>query len=565
MVDLLTLTILLPLLGAGSIFFVSFLLLKYGVEETRFLALAASLAVAGLALVFVCVLKGSDGLTAELSAWTSALLAESVLKLRLDALVWPVALALSVATCFLLLADLGRGRNASPRLAAVSLVLLGAALAALWTASPLTTIISWALYDLFLLLGQIAAGCTARDAVRSLAAGCLSGLLLTAGVFVHENGMGTVQWVLMPPGGASTTVWLLAALLRIGAYPVHGSIPGRVASSSPLVTALRLSPVIGWGLLLRLLVVGDGVLAVGAWAKTAAFLTLAAGGFLGWTAKSSDAIRRWIGVAGSGAVLLGAVMASVDGTPGVRPDGFPMTVALGAASWVFGMTVLHLGGGLERKEVLSAERLPCSLPSLLGAMSLIGAPLTLGLVTGSSVLRGLVREGQWGWGVGFFVGQAWLVAAVARWLFPPDPPRVLAKGEGGRFGEPTRVAALLGPALSLALAGVAPSLLLSGSSGLSLGILVAGPGPIGWLLWATASLLGGIIRWQDANLRPGLSHWLDVLHDFVRLDWAYDLVVGTIEQGFAIVRVVDDILGGKAALLWSLILLLILILVGRFA
>jgi hypothetical protein len=124
-------------------------------------------------------------------------------------------------------------------------------------------------------------------------------------------------------------------------------------------------------------------------------------------------------------------------------------------------------------------------------------------------------------------------------------------------------AGLIGPALPLLVVGLIPNLPLSGSSHLSLWSLFAGPGLVGWLLWGAPLLLGGALAWQDAHLRPKISLWLDALHDVVRLGWAYDLLMGAVERGLAIVRAADDILGGRGALLWSFIMLLILVLAWR--
>jgi hypothetical protein len=126
-----------------------------------------------------------------------------------------------------------------------------------------------------------------------------------------------------------------------------------------------------------------------------------------------------------------------------------------------------------------------------------------------------------------------------------------------------RGAGLILPALLLVAIGVSPALLVAGSSRLSLRFLLSGPGLLGWLLWGAALLLGSILAWQDATLRPRVSLWLDVLQDAVRLDWAFAVLGGAFEQGLSVLRAVDDVLGGRGALIWSSIILLLLILVWR--
>jgi hypothetical protein len=57
--------------------------------------------------------------------------------------------------------------------------------------------------------------------------------------------------------------------------------------------------------------------------------------------------------------------------------------------------------------------------------------------------------------------------------------------------------------------------------------------------------------------------WLDALQGIVRLDWAWTLLAGAFGQGLTVLRAVDDVLGGRGALLWSFIMLLLVILVWR--
>jgi formate hydrogenlyase subunit 3/multisubunit Na+/H+ antiporter MnhD subunit len=425
-------------------------------------------------------------------------------------------------------------------------------------------IISWALFDLFLMLGQIVAGGTGGGISRRLAFGAGSVLLLWAGVLAAGNGTGSVQWSLMPPGGPKMALWMVAGLLRIGAYPFHLSTATAVTSRSTLVATLLLSPVTGWALWIRLILVSGTVLAENAWVITLALLTIAVGGFVGWAVKSPREGRSWIGMGICGVVLLAVVLASLLArSQGAGEDTVLAILALGATSWILSVTMLFLGGGLDPGRASRREMLPRSIASVLGALSLIGVPPTLGFVAESPLLGGLNTAEQWSWRVGFFLGQLFLVMAVARWLFPPVPPQRSDADQGNLLGRMARDAGLILPALLLVALGVAPAPLLAGSFRLSLRSMLSGPGLVGWLLWGGALLLGGVLAWQDATLRPRVSLWLDVLQDVVRLDWAFALLGGAFEQGLSVIRAVDDVLGGRGALLWSLIMFLLLILVWR--
>jgi NADH:ubiquinone oxidoreductase subunit 5 (subunit L)/multisubunit Na+/H+ antiporter MnhA subunit len=239
-------------------------------------------------------------------------------------------------------------------------------------------------------------------------------------------------------------------------------------------------------------------------------------------------------------------------------------MVFGAVGWILGTTMLFLGGGIDVEQALRAKTWHRAIPSLVGALSLIGAPFTVGFVAESGVLEGVVSTGRWGWGVAFFLGQGLLVAAVVRWLLAGDSAGRPARGLVGRAAYGVAMVVL---ALSLVIVGIVPDrvtagLRLSYSFSVSLKALLSAPRLVGWLLWGGAVVLGAVLAWGDRILRPRVSLWLDGLHDVLLLDWGYELLMGAFEQGFGLLRVVDDVLAGRGALLWSCILLLILVLMG---
>jgi formate hydrogenlyase subunit 3/multisubunit Na+/H+ antiporter MnhD subunit len=564
MPDPLLLAVILPLFGAGCLFLASRLSMRFSIEKGRFGILVVALVVAVVVFALVLALRMREDRNTVVLVWRSSLLADSSVRLGPSTWLWPMGLILSLVVCCLLAAELGTRHNASPLLAPVALGLLGGGLAALWSANPLTTIISWTLCDLFLMLGQIIGRGKSEDVARRLALGSLSILLLWAGVVAAGDGTGGVQWSLMPPGGIKMTLWTLAGLLRLGVYPFLFSTARPVSSSSPLVAILLFDPVIGWALWMRLLLVGGGVVAEHTWIVALALLTLGVGGFLGWAVKSPEEGRSWIGMGVRGAVLLATVLASLLGrSQGIGESVALLNVTLGVTGWMLSVVVLFLGGHLDRRRAFRPEALPRSIPSLLGALSLLGVPPTLGFVTEASLMRSLASADHWGWTASFFVGQVFLFAAVTRWLFPAVPSQRPETVQGSRFRRIAYSSALTCAALLLVVVGVAPALLVTGASRLSLGVLLTGPGATGWLLWAATLIFGSALGWFDAYIRPRVVLWLDVLQDILRLDWAYGLVAGAFEQGLTVLRTLDSVLGGRGALLWSSTILLLLILVWR--
>ncbi len=534
---------------------------RLGIKEAYVKAFQGALSIAIVVLVSVFIFAIGDGRKIVLSSLYPSLLAESAVEMRWDTALWPLGFSFSVVASFLLLEAVGKDDYPS-HLLVVLFVLLAAGITALWSANPLTTIVAWAFYDLAFALGSIAAGGSREDAVRRLALGTGAGLLLWVGVLVAEGGIGSVQWALMPTGGAKMTYWMLAGFFRLGVYPLHISFPRHIRSDSPLVGAFFLGPVLGWGLWIRLALVGGSSLPVGTWMAVPALLTLVGGALLGWTASSSRECVPWISMGGNGAVLLATVLASLwDEGRGIAGATVVPTMTLGAAGWMLGTTMLSSGDGLDPRRFFRAKSLPRNVLLLIGALSLMGTPATVGFVAESSLLGELVKAGRWAWTISFFIGQVFLVAAVMRWLFASDP----VEGEGrGPLGEIVYSIGLVGLAGSLVAIGIAPKNLLLGMNSFlapSLESLLAGPGLAGWLLWGGALLLGSILAWLDASLRPRISLWLTVLHDVLLLDWGYDLLMGAFEQGFGVLRVVDDILNGRGALLWACIVVLMLALV----
>lgn len=561
MLDLLLATIVLPLLAAGGIFLASRVFAKRDVDRVRFWTTAVALVIAFGIFILVFVLRRSSGVQTISSTAQTPLLSQSVVRFQLHPALWSLALGLTLASCSFLLVALGHRANTPPWLAAIPLLLLSLALGALWSATPLTMIVTWALYDLALMFGQIAVGGERCKCVRSLALGNAATLLLWIGVVLAGDGTGSVQWALMPPGGAKMTVWMMAGLLRLGIYPLHFSTPSRINSSSALAGSLFLSPVIGWGLLVRLAGVSGGVLPVEPWGASAAALTLGAGGVLAWTARSSWKARRWIGMAMTGGVFLAAAsVALAVGNQGPADDMSLAVLTLGSTSWILGVTVLFVGGGLTVSRVLERSEAPLTVASVIGALWMIGGPITLGFVAESHSVRDALGAGNWGAAVGFLVAEVFLVAAVLRWLFPAALPE---DRESNLLQQVSDAVGLIVPALALVLIALAPNLILSGSSRLSPSLVFAGPGLIGWVLWMAALALGALLAFHDLYLRPFPASWRETIHDVVLLDWAYGLMIGAFERGFGAVRTIDDILGGRGALLWSFVLFLILILVLR--
>jgi formate hydrogenlyase subunit 3/multisubunit Na+/H+ antiporter MnhD subunit len=246
---------------------------------------------------------------------------------------------------------------------------------------------------------------------------------------------------------------------------------------------------------------------------------------------------------GSGVVLLAASLAEGEAAA---------IVGAGGVSWILAMAVLMLGDGLRRAEPW------WSIPSLIGALALLGAPLTPGFVAGAALLRGLAGGESLGLGGGFFLGILFLIPALGRWLLSAPS----AESPDRRGPLVARAIGLGLPSLFLVVAGLFPSVVLGAGSGPSVVDLLVSPGLAGWLLWIVVCAVGGVFAWQDGNLRARLGLLLEAAHDLLRLEWLYEVVVGALGRGLGVLRATDEVMGGAGALLWSLVLFLLILLVG---
>jgi len=532
----LILTIILPLLGALGVLGVS--LVPRFRPYARYVALAA----AGLTTILILTLRWLAPVMVIPSLWKPISLFGATLILRSDAIVQPLAFALALVACGASLVALGRAEEPRPRLAATMLALLSAGLVSLWAANPLTMIAGWAIYDLLQAVGHIAAEGSPRTAVRSLVLGSLATLLLWAGTVLSYEGISSELWSLMNPGKIQLMLWVAAGILRLWVYPFHLAIPDNLGIVSPVITLLFLGPVTGWGLWLRLASANGGSISDGAGVTILAATTLAMGGFFAWSCRTARSALPWIGMGATGAVLLAAQLAGGNGVT---------IIAAGSVTWMLGIAALSLSDGRQRESPW------WNLPSLVGALAMMGMPFTLGFVTEATLIGEITRAGRLEWGIAFFVGNIFLVPALARRLLLP----AFSSLPNQRWSLVARVIGRGLPALLLIVAGFYPPLLIGDARPPAMGDLFKMPGLGGWLLWAVSLTGGGVLTWQDGNLRPRIELWLSATHDLLRLDWFYNALVSALDRGLSVLRAADEVVGGAGALLWSWLLFLIVLLV----
>ena len=530
------LTVILPLLGAGGTLGLS--ILPRARSYTRYVALTAM----GLTAILILALGWMEPVVVVPSLWQPSVLFGTTLALQVDGTVQPLALALALVTFSTVLIDLSRMEESSPRLLAVSQALLAAGFLAFWSANLLTTLISWAIYDLVQTAGYMAAGSSTQTVVRSLIFGSLATLLLWGGALLSSGGVGSDLWSLMTLGDAQMALWAAAGILRVWAYPFHLASDKDRGAVPVLAIPLALGPIVGWGIWIRIALANGGFMPGGTWVPVLGAVNLALGSFLAWCCESPHRVLSWVGMGGTGVVLLAA---------GLAGESAAGVITAGSVAWVLGIGLMSLGDGLQRDAPW------WSIPSLIGASALLGLPLTLGFVPEANLLGELTRGGRLGWASAFFLGNLFLIPALVRCaLTSPAHPlpgrRGLAVARGIGLGLPS---------LLLFVVGLYPPFLTGGDLVPRVGQLFAMPGLMGWLLWAVALAGGGVLAWQDAALCSRIELLRGAVRDLLSLAWLYSALVGALERGFRVFRAADEVVRGRGALLWSWLLFLLLLLI----
>jgi len=258
-----------------------------------------------------------------------------------------------------------------------------------------------------------------------------------------------------------------------------------------------------------------------------------------WNVDDPRLGLTYVVIAQSGLALLAGLWGSVLAVQALA--GQSLTLLLGCA-------LVYLSNGHDER------RLWASVFSGVGALALLGAPLTVGFLGASGLYGGLLGAGNWPVLVGVFVAQVLLAAGLLRAVFWPGQPVE---------GEPLRQAVYFGGLALLAavavLAGVftgwfnpvlgAPRLGLPGWTGRP--SLVAA-------VVVVITALGGVVLWRfETAVRARAEVVAVALTSLFRLDWLYRLVWGVIHLAGTLILNLAAVLEGEGAVLWALVVVLL--------
>ncbi|MBN1180230.1 MAG: hypothetical protein JXD18_13545 [Anaerolineae bacterium] len=493
----------------------------------------------GFSLLGVVATRFAPSWSMIFSRWHPSVFFNAVMLLEDSPVTWPLLLAFSVAMMSSALIQLGRLAPSHILVGLATLGMMAAVLGSLWGSNLLVVLMCWGSFDLFWSLGMLAVGASTRRVALAGGVFVLSTTALLTGALVTRTVGGSISWALIQPGELERNLLVVAAVLRLAFYPLHLTVPVGVSKSAPAAMPLYLGPVLGWGLLLRLVVSAGVSLDDLAWVQSIGMASLIAGGLLAWTRAARSEVLPWIALASSGATLWASAVAG---------ERAALVLAGGSVAWLLGMTLVSLARGWERAAPW------WSIGPVVGGLALIGSLLTPGVLVGLTVAGRVVEPFDLRQAFLFFLGESLLVAGTAR--------RVLVPIERQERGTPLAIAAraagLALPTVLLLWFGLYPAALSPAFADISLGHVLEQTLPAGWAVWLLGFALGVPLFLLEGRLRKRIEPGLGLLFDLVALDWVLYTLLGGLGRVADFLREVAELVEGAGAVLWAFAIFLLL-------
>ncbi len=480
-------------------------------------------------------------LTATLSAWGPANLFGAGLELNVDGLGWLFALAVLATTVAALVTGLARpgGRRLGTRM--IMLLLTLAALTSFFSANLLTRVMAWALLDLVYFLALIFRAereTVGPQAVLNLAFNSFGTLLAIAAAVLITRTSATLSLRDAALTPQSTVLITLAAVFRLGLFPLHLSLPNELNLRQGLGTLLRLIPAaVALETLSRIASYGFPP-SVRPLLTVLALAAALVGALQLWNIGDPRRGVVYLVISQSGVALLAGLVGGVSGA---------LSMTATALALLLGGSLIYLANGHDE------QRSWPSAWAVIGAAAVAGTPLTLGFLGVGQLYANLLATGGLGWLalLVLLASQAILVAGLLYAVFWPGQPLEV---------EPALLAAYFGglslPAILLVLMALfstfaGPIVLLQG-----LGLFgFSGFGSVAAVVLVAMSAAGGGLLWRlDTSIRAragdAAGYWLVALG---QLRWLYQGVWGLIRSLGAVVDSLGAILEGEGAILWALV------------
>ncbi len=504
---------------------------------TGLVAVAAGLGTLGALLLLALSLPTR----AVLSPWGPAGLFAVGLALAADPLAWLYAMAVVVVMLAVVVTSLGRPGGQRVGTRAAVLVMTIASLISIFSGNLLTRIIAWVLLDVvyFLTLIFLGEGETIEPkAVLNLALNSTGTLLAVAAAVLISRTSTTISLLDAALTPQSTLLITLAAVFRLGLFPLHLGLSSEVDIRQGLGALARLLPaIVALETVSRLAVFGIAAPLL-PWLTVFAAAAALVGALQLWSVPDPRRGIAYIIIAQSGVALLAALWGGLQGALAIT--AITLSLALGSA-------LIFLANGHSEQQPW-----PTVLP-LIGGLAMAGAPLTVGFLGVAHLYGSLALAGGWAWLVLLVVvvAQVILVAGLLYTIFWPGVPVE---------GEPAVVAihysGLSLPAILLVMLALFASVLAGALPAPGIGLLgFDGPPSIIGLVFVLLTVAAGFALWRfDTVLRDRFSSLAGLpVASLGRLDWLYRLVWGGIRGLGTIIDNLGGVLEGEGALLWALV------------
>ncbi|BCX02795.1 MAG: hypothetical protein KatS3mg053_0733 [Candidatus Roseilinea sp.] len=384
-----------------------------------------------------------------------------------------------------------------------------------------------------------------RDALIRLVLNGFSIALLTLVVAMHAAGGNSLHFPLVRLDSSTAPALALAIALRLNLAPFR---------TSPSVWGdLRTTAGAVGGLLVLVRLPALGITRLPEWfymlALVSALLTLMIAVLR--AEEHVDALGPFAVTAGAYLASTGAVLA----IPGVT--------SAAAIAWLVGAALI--GWPKTGDAPLPIERARLAL-RVVGALCLVGLPLTVGFVGQAGILATWAERGGDGWA--FVLGWGVVLAVMTHILLKITlgaigvrAQQTAQTADGARIGfawarEAAGGLATLAPILVF---GIAPSLLTAEAFADVLGR----NGLVGWAGWAIAICAGAALWRLEPRWQPALHHIRDHAISTLDLGWFYSLLGGAVARLRSPFGRVFTLLESDGALLWAIIVVLLIVLIAR--
>jgi multicomponent Na+:H+ antiporter subunit A len=498
-----------------------------------------TLLIIGVAFLFLLALARDLPADETISHWRPLL--SSDLAYHVDGLAFLFASLMALVGLGTTAPTLRRSEYPEGSSYAALLALLAAGFSLVFSANLITLCLSWVIFDLTFLWALATSdhsGARTRMVPRVLNLSCLGCLsLLTAALLLGQSDAS----LSLRSDSFSAPVFglvLLAALVRVGLYPLHLWMPIGVEASLPARSLLHLVPAsAGLYLLARLSTRASGGMPYGQALTIAGCLAFLIGALLAWAEADLSKTLSFVMISQVGYAIVSLAVA--------QP---PTMVVLPSLNLVLCLGLLFLSQ--DRSELGS---LWSRAASGLAMASLAGVPLTLGFAGRWHLYHSLLTSGDLALLALSLLAETFLFAALLR-MWSAISIRVFPAEFAYQRSSVIGAALLAAPVVIL---GLHPPVLKPLAEMIAFPTLADLLRSTTIVQWATFALplLGGYLlqRHRQRIFDPVEPFWLK-LTTVLRLEWLYGFV-GQIADGAAgALRIVSRVSEGRGYLGWIVVM-----------